>query len=195
MASVLETSRAAEFLGIIRERLPERTVRHSIATAELMESLADDLGITLDQVAAAGLLHDLCKDLNGTAFIEAARRYGVPVTQAQRTKPSLLHGPIAAEMVRRDLGVTDDAVYEAIRWHTTGYPGLGPLGLALYFADWAEPFRRQPGAAEARAILETDGFMRALRYVARHKWDYVQSKPIVDPTAQAFCRWLETVPD
>ena len=90
---------------------------------------------------AAGLLHDLCKGMGASDMLEAARRYGIALTDAQRSNPGLLHGPLAAKECRRALGIRDDAVYEAIYWHTTGHPGLGPLALALYLADFAEPLR------------------------------------------------------
>ncbi len=38
-----------------------------------------------------------------------------------------------------------DAVYEAIRWHTTGKPDMTLLEKIIYLADYIEPNRDFPG--------------------------------------------------
>jgi predicted HD superfamily hydrolase involved in NAD metabolism len=192
MASVMQTARAEEFVELIRQRLQERTVRHSIAVAEMLVSLSEAARFSPEQATAAGLLHDLGKSMKKRDLLAAAERYGIAITQVQQDYPKLLHGPVAAEECRHDLGVDDEAVCEAIRWHTTGRPGLGPLGLALYFADYSEPLRDHPQAAEARALLAADGFVTAIRYVADQKLSYIRTKPSIDPMTEAFHAWLHT---
>ncbi len=182
--------RAAEFLALIEARLREKTFRHSVATTHLMLSTADGLGVTPEQAVTAGLLHDLGKSAKGPELLERAEAYGLYISDSQRDYPKLLHGAVAAEECRRDLGITDEAVLEAICWHTTGRPGLGNLGQALYLADYSEPLRPHPDASVARAILDTDGFMAALLFVSTQKLAYVRTKPHVDPATEAFHAWL-----
>ena len=185
------TPRADEFLSILRERLPDKTFKHVNSVAEFMLSITNQAGITDEQAVNAGLLHDLCKAMQGEALLEAAERYGIPVTPYQREKPGLLHGPVAAEECRRGLGVTDPGVYDAIYYHTTGRAGLSNVGLALYLADFAEPLRSRPEADEARRILDEEGFEAAVRYAVETKLGYVARKFKVDPEAAAFARWIE----
>ena len=166
-------------------------MRHCIFTAEYMASFAAKASITNDEAVTAGLLHDLCKGMSDAELLAAAQEYGLTVNDAQRRKPRLLHGPVAAEECRRKLGIAGEAVYDAICWHTTGRPGLGKLGLALYLADFAEPSRTFPGAEEARRILRKQGFEPALRYVSERKFEHVRTKPDADPVTEAFHAWLE----
>ena len=190
LVEILQTARADEFVALVRQRLREKTARHSISTAETMVPLADECGFTVEQAVTAGVLHDLAKDMKGPRLLDAARDYGFDVTDVQRANPKLLHGPVAAEEVLRTLDVDDEAVYEAIYWHTTGRPGLGGLGLALYYADFSELCRQHAEAEQARAVMETGGFTAALRYVATRKLEYVLTKPSVDPMTPAFHTWL-----
>lgn len=190
MTAILAVPRAAEFLALIEARLREKTYRHSIATTHLMLSLADGLDITPEQAATAGLLHDLGKSANGPELLERANAYELFISDAQRDHPKLLHGVVAAEECRRDLGITDEAVLDAICWHTTGRPGLGDVGLALYLADYAEPLRTHPNASVARAILDTDGFVAALLFVSTQKLAYVRTRPHMDPVTETFHAWL-----
>lgn len=189
---ILQTTRSEEFKAVARERLPDKTYRHTVSVAEFMLSFSGEAGITDEQVAAAGLLHDLCKAMKGDELLAKAAAYGLTPTAVQLEKPTLLHGPVAAEEARRELGVDDPGVYDAIYWHTTGKPGLCATGQALYVADFAEPLRPRPEAAEARRILEEEGFAAALRYVAEAKLAYVKSKPPVDPMTVAFAEWVES---
>jgi predicted HD superfamily hydrolase involved in NAD metabolism len=187
---VVLSDRADEFTARLRERLPEETVEHSISVAEMMVSMADRVGFTREQAVTAGLLHDLCKEMKRRELLEAANRYGIPVNSFQRVRPALLHGPVAAEEVRRDLGVNDEDVYDAIYWHTTGHPHFGKVGLALCFADFAEPLRSRPEAGEARRLLASNGFYPALGFVLQRKAEYLRTRPVVDPTTEAFYKWF-----
>lgn len=187
---MLSTDRSETYRALIRERLPEKTYRHSVSVAEFLWSFARTLGPTEEQIAAAGLLHDYCKGLKPAELLEKAEIYGLDITDAQLAKPSLLHGPVGAEEVRRTLEIDDQDVYDAIYWHTTGKPGWCTLGLALYVADFAEPLRPLEESKQARDILASRGFEAALHYVAQAKTEHVRKLPNVEPATEAFIAWL-----
>lgn len=182
---------AKTYLKELHDRLPEARVSHSIFTAEYLSSFSSALGLDHDESVAAGLLHDYCRDLSKEAFLEEARKRRMPLSESHLAKPVLLHGPLAAELCREKFDISD-AVYEAIYWHTTGRPGLGRLGQALYVADFAEPSRNFEEAAEARRRLRKQGFDAALAYVAATKVQFSRAKPVVDPNTEVFLLWLQT---
>lgn len=190
MQHEFRTPRADEFVALVERRLPRKTLNHVISVAEFMSGFADKAEITPEQAVNAGLLHDLCKPMQGPELLEAARRYGIEPSVLQCERPTLLHGAVAAEECRRDLRITDGAVLDAIYWHTTGRPEWSNVGLALYVADFAEPLRLRPEADEARAILEREGFVSALRYVLRTKLNYVREHYQPDPMSEAFESWV-----
>jgi predicted HD superfamily hydrolase involved in NAD metabolism len=189
---IIETARAKEFVSLLRARVSDHTLRHCIFAAEYMASFAAQAEISNDEAVAAGLLHDLCKGMADAELLAAANEHGIVLNDTQRLKPGLLHGPVAAEECRRDLGIADQAVYDAIYWHSTGHPEWGKVGLALYVADFAEPSRTFSEAQEARRILRREGFTPALRYVSARKLEHVRTKLHVDPTTEAFHAWLTT---
>lgn len=182
--------RYAGFIDLLHDRLPEKKFEHCVETALFAVSFAPALGLELDAVVTAGLLHDLSRGLHAHSLIERAQSYGLEVGDIERRKPVLLHGPVAAEECRRELGITDEAIYEAIYWHTTGCPGLGRLGQAIYLADFAEPARHYPEAVQTRQVLERDGFDAALRYAAEVRGGLLLKKEVVHPISAAFHRWL-----
>lgn len=180
---------ADAYLARIRERLPERTVRHTLSVTALIMQIAERLDLNRASALAAGMLHDLHKADRKQDLLDAAEAFGIPILPVHRDRPKLLHGPVAAEDARRLFNI-DDAAYEAIYWHTTGRRGLGMVGRALYFADYSEALRDHPEADRARALLDEQGFDAALLYVADCKFAYVQQRPPVDPNTAEFHAWL-----
>ena len=191
MEPKLDSPDAQRYLALLEGALPDKKVRHCVSVTELMLFFGDDIALDRQGVLMAGLLHDIARKESGATLLKHARRYGIPVTAVEEARPKLLHGPVAAEQCRRELDIARTDVYEAIYWHTTARPGLGRLGQALYFADFAEPLREYSEAARARALLAEQGFDDALLYVARMKLAFLQAKKVVAPASKQFLAWLE----
>ena len=110
---------------------------HMGRVADLLERWAAGLGLDADDRVrwrAVGFLHDALRDEDPEAL-----RPRVP--RAEQALPGpLLHGPAAAERLRIE-GVEDGPLLTAVAWHTLGDPRFGPLGRALFAADFLEPGR------------------------------------------------------
>lgn len=183
--------RSDEYLALLRKRLPEKKVRHSLSVAECLASFAPAIGLPAEQAVTAGMLHDICRAWDDDKMLRKAEQYGLLIDIAERNKPNLLHGPVAAEQCRRKLDIDDTDIYEAIFWHTTGRPGLNLLGQALYCADFAEPLRGNGAAAHARALLQSGDFDAALRHTAREKVGFFRNKGVDTARSEAFLQWVE----
>jgi predicted HD superfamily hydrolase involved in NAD metabolism len=191
---IVKSERHKEFIQLLRERLPDRTSSHCIFTAEYFGSFAESIGVSHDAAITAGLLHDLCRHLPPQELLQKAREYRISISQIQLDLPMLLHGPVAARQCEYELGIEDSDVLEAIAWHTTGRPGMEKVALGLYVADFSEPMRKHPGAAESREILRKQGFDAALKHIAELRHQYLLQKvDHVDPSSQAFYLWLNKV--
>jgi predicted HD superfamily hydrolase involved in NAD metabolism len=70
--------------------------------------------------------------------------------------PELWHGPVAASIVQERMGIRDEDVLNAIRYHTTGRAGMTRLEKIIYLADYIEPGRQFPGLDEVRELAEKD---------------------------------------
>jgi putative nucleotidyltransferase with HDIG domain len=180
---------AEEVTALLRKRLKASTLAHVLSATAYAAELAERAGIDPDLATAAGLLHDLRKATSPEKLLAKARQLGIDISSVQNERPKLLHGPVAAEESRRRWDIPAE-VHEAVFWHTTGCPGLGPVGLALYVADFAEPLRLHPEAPVAREIAQGEGLLAAARYVADAKLAYATAKPPLDPFTGAFRAWL-----
>ncbi|MGI8926723.1 MAG: bis(5'-nucleosyl)-tetraphosphatase (symmetrical) YqeK [Tepidiformaceae bacterium] len=119
-----------------------------------------DLGARWDlnpeRVALAVWGHDLFRSFPDSEQLRLARETGVPVGAAEAASPVLLHGPIAAVVLRERFAVTDDEALQAVRAHTLGAPAMPLIAKVILIADKVEPRKR------ARTPL-----MRAVRRLAR----------------------------
>jgi predicted HD superfamily hydrolase involved in NAD metabolism len=135
-----------------RERLSDKRYAHTLRVAETAEHLAKLHGLDPERARLAGLLHDTAREVGKEELLRVAEEDGLPVGGFERERPILLHGPVAAELAMEDLGVEDGEILDAVRAHTTGEPGMGPLALALFVADKIEPGREQPGVEDLREL-------------------------------------------
>ncbi|MDR2468301.1 MAG: nicotinate (nicotinamide) nucleotide adenylyltransferase [Spirochaetaceae bacterium] len=125
----------------VREKLSLFRFVHSRNVALHCADLAVRFGLDTDTAYRAGLLHDICKDLDDVAMITWAQQDGEPFTQTEQAKPALLHGRAGAEYIKWELNIHDTTILEAVRCHTTGYPGMGALAQIVYIADKIEAGR------------------------------------------------------
>lgn len=119
-------------------------------------SLAERYGAPVEAAEVAGLMHDYARSLPGDQLLAEARRRQLVVDPSEEQEPALLHGPVGAALLEEQGLVTDPAILEAIRWHTTGRPGMGLLEKVVWLADYIEPGRTFPGAAAVRAEAQQD---------------------------------------
>lgn len=128
--------------------------RHMARVSALLGEWAQTLGLSEDEQlrwASVGYLHDALRDADPEAL-----RSLVP-TELAGLPDRLLHGPAAAERLRRE-GVQDHELLHAVAFHTLGHPGLRRLGRALYLADFLEPGRDflNEWRTELRGRMPTD---------------------------------------
>ena len=124
-------------------QLPFPRYLHTIGVACTAQLLAEKHGISEQQAFTAGLYHDCAKYLPVPERIALAKRGGYPVSEAEMRNPELLHAKAGAELARSRYGVEDPEVIDAIRYHSTGHPGMTMLEKIIYIADYIEPGRTQ----------------------------------------------------
>lgn len=87
----------------------------------------------------AAWAHDVARAMSEDELLRRAGLYGIAILPEERSAPILLHGPVGAAMLRRDLGWDDEELLEAVRYHTTGRAAMTDLQLTVLLADKVEP--------------------------------------------------------
>jgi predicted HD superfamily hydrolase involved in NAD metabolism len=140
----------------------------------------------------AALLHDFAKGEPKDSLLAGLDRcVDFPATDEDRQHPELWHGLVAAQIALDEFGVTDAEVRQAVAHHTTGIPGMGPVGLTLYVADTFEPTRRFPGVETFRRQVDQLDMMAAARLAAETKLNLLADKHRnVHSNTHRMAEWL-----
>jgi predicted HD superfamily hydrolase involved in NAD metabolism len=177
--------------GYARERLSNKRYAHTQRVAETAERLAEFHGLDSKKARLAGLLHDAAREVGKEELLRVAEEDDLAVGDFEHERPVLLHGRVAAELARRDLGVKDGEILDAVRAHTTGEPGMGALALILFVADKVEPGREEPNVEDLRELACKDlrrSACAALEASISHNEN--RGRP-VHPKSLETLEWLE----
>ena len=146
---------AEELRCVALSYLKPKRMPHVLGTAETAVQLARRYGADEEAAYVAALLHDCTKKLNIEEQLALCEQYGLQLDEMQRWALKLQHAITGAAVARDVFGVSD-AVYEAIRWHTTGKADMTTLEKVIYLADYIEPTRDFPGVEELRKAIWED---------------------------------------
>lgn len=132
-----------EVAQFVKSRIKESRYIHSLGVKEVAVALAKRFGVSEDSASICAIYHDAYRysaDSNTALFLESN---GVELEEEEKEDIVLLHGPLAAFYMRRDVGEdTPDEYIKAVRFHTLGSVSMGALGAIIYIADFTEPGRK-----------------------------------------------------
>ncbi len=135
--------------------LDEQRVAHVAGCESEAVRLAQYWGEDPELAAEGAILHDITKRCGREQQLQLCEKYGIIIDNSEKENYRLLHARTGAALARDLFGV-DDAVYEAIRWHTTGKPDMTQFEKILYLADYIEPTRDFDGVEELRRLAYED---------------------------------------
>lgn len=161
---------------LIRFKLSESRIRHTLGVRETAVELADRFGARMQAAAVAAILHDIAKALPLSEMQDVAKRWDLALPEDILESGDLLHGPAGAAIAGHELGIRDPEILSAIACHTVGKPGMSKLEKILFIADAIEPNRRPyPGLEDLRRLVQTDLDAAVLASMRRTR-EYVLSK-------------------
>ena len=167
-----------------------KRVAHVLGCSETAAALAEHYGADVTDARRAGILHDITKALNAEEQLQLAQDYQMPLTDFERAHPKLLHAKTGAVIAREIFG-ENEAVCEAITWHTTARADMTLLGKIIYLADYMEPNRVLEGIDELRRLTWTDldaALQRGLEMSLEH---VLSTGSAVDPNSHAALCFLK----
>ncbi len=150
------TERNAEFFNIIKNRLTPKRLYHSICVAEKAKHLAEKYGSDAEKAYTTGLVHDIMKNQSVEDMLKLIDSDGQVLTENEKAITVTLHAIAGEIYLRKELGVTDEEVLSAVRWHTTGKEDMSLFEKIIYVADLVSDDREYPDVEEVRQLAEDD---------------------------------------
>ena len=140
----------------LKKRLDERRYLHSLGVAKLAVELAKRFGENPDKAYTAGILHDCAKNIPEDKARKLCEEFKIELNEVEKRNPALIHAPLGAEIAKRDFGILDTDIYNAIKNHTVGRQRMSTLEKIIYVADMAEESRTFEGVLDIREALLKD---------------------------------------
>lgn len=166
----------------IKKNLSEKRLKHTYSVASEAVRLAQHYGADVEKAELTALFHDMFRSTNTAVLNMYIRQLGLP--NILMDNPNLSHGKIAAAMMKREYGIEDVDMINAVAYHTTGRAGMSVLEKIIFLADAIEPGRNYPTVEETRALAYEDLDRACISSLARTV-EYIRGKgEFLDPDTE-----------
>lgn len=142
------------YIKLLRERLSDYRMNHSLEVAKSAKYLAEKYGGDSEKMYLAGLLHDIFKEADEKETFCYAEKYGMTFSPLERKSKKLWHAMVGSEYIRHELNITDEEIITAVRYHTTGRAGMSLNEKILFIADFISADRDYNGVERMREKAE-----------------------------------------
>lgn len=132
---------------IVRINLPFKRLKHTANVVTCALKKVKELNLDREKVITACSLHDVAKYMNVNDF-------PLDVLPKNMVKP-VAHAYLGEYYARVKLGITDQDVLNAIKYHTSGRANMSTLEKLVFVADMIEEERDYDGVEELRNLYET----------------------------------------
>lgn len=140
----------------IRQLLPEKRYKHCLNVESEAVKLARIYGCDVEMTRVAAIAHDYAKAYSREELITKAQDFSIEIDEIQYNSPELLHGPVAAQIIRDKYNMEDQDVLNSISYHTTGRVNMTLFEKIIFIADLIEPGRNLDGLATIRELALKD---------------------------------------
>ena len=179
--------RAEEYIEIIRPKLTDARFIHSLNVAQSARELANIYGCDEEKCAVAGILHDIMKDTDKEQQLKMLSDFGIMLNTTEKVTPSLWHQISGAAYIEHILGIKDEEILGAVRYHTSGKSGMSTFEKIIFIADFISADRIYPGvdvmrryAAESLDKAIVEGLAFTIKELA------INNRPIIADTIFAY---------
>lgn len=152
---------------LIRQRLKNDRFIHSLNVAKCAGELADIYGSDREKCFTAGLLHDIMKNASAQEHEEIFALADTELSPDEKENKKLWHAMSGAEFVKYKMGIDDEEIILAVRYHTTGRAGMSLMEKIVFVADFISEERDYDDVDVMRGLAAVSlekAMLYALRY-------------------------------
>lgn len=143
-----------DYVSRVREMLGDKRYHHSMCVRQRAEELAALHGGDVERAGLAGFLHDIFHDKPKDAQLKYMEHRGIMLESFVRDHPLLWHAVCGADYLEQEQNISDRAVLDAVRYHTTGRAGMSLLEKIVFQADATSADREYSGIEEKRLLAD-----------------------------------------
>ncbi|MFT4412709.1 bis(5'-nucleosyl)-tetraphosphatase (symmetrical) YqeK [Fredinandcohnia humi] len=142
-------------LELVEKQLTEHRYQHTLGVMETAIELAQRYNVDEKKAEIAAIFHDYAKFRPKEEMSQILLDQNMP-SDLLVHNTELWHAPVGAYLVQTEVGIHDEEILDAIRYHTSGRQDMTMLEKVIFVADYIEPGRHFPGVEEVRAVAKHD---------------------------------------
>lgn len=153
--------------ALIKSRLKESRYIHSLNVAKCAAELAEIYGGDKEKCYTAGLLHDIMKNAPEQEHRDVFAAAGRELSPDEEDNKKLWHAMSGAEYIKYKMGIGDEELYLAVRYHTTGRADMTLIEKIVFTADFISEERDYDDVNIMRGLAAVSlekAMLYALRY-------------------------------
>ena len=131
----MEEVSISELEALVQTTLSNKRCRHVLNVRETAVKLAKQYGADVRRCEIAALLHDITKEMERGKQLQMLEASGIMSDMVVLKSPPLYHAYTGAIYVEKTLGIADETVLNAIRYHTVARAGMSKEEKIVYLAD------------------------------------------------------------
>lgn len=167
MDNNIYTDKYAEWKKRLKERLKENRYIHSLNVADSAVILAEKYGADTEKAYFAGLVHDIMKNASETEQLQIMEKGDIILSHTEIHNKKLWHAMAGEAYLRTEMGITDEDILNAVRYHTTGRAGMSLLEKVVYIADYISAEREYPDVDVMRRLSMEESLEEASLYALK----------------------------
>lgn len=145
-----------KIVDYLKVHLKENRFQHTMGVVKVAEELCEIYGCSKEKAKLAALLHDAAKYMDDKSILEILKKENIKIDSNIEKNLSLMHGLCGSYIAKEIMGVEDDEVLGAIKYHTTGKQNMNLLEKIIYLSDFIEENRKYDGVEELRTLCKID---------------------------------------
>lgn len=162
-----------ELIAKVKEQVSEKRFKHILGVEQAALELARANDYELEKASVAALVHDYAKERSEAEFKALIVQTGLE-QDLLNWNNFIWHGVVGAEIIKKELKITDEEILNAVRRHTVGAKEMTTLDQIVYVADYIEPGRDFPGVDQARR-LAAESLRAAVEFETKHTLLYLMN--------------------
>lgn len=162
-----------ELIAKVKEQVSEKRFKHILGVEQASLELARANDYELEKASVAALVHDYAKERSDSEFKALIVQTGLE-QDLLNWNNFIWHGVVGAEIIKKELKITDEEILNAVRRHTVGAKEMTMLDQIVYVADYIEPGRDFPGVDQARQ-LAAESLRAAVEFETKHTLLYLMN--------------------
>ncbi len=174
-----------QYKEILKTRLDEKRYYHSLCVADEAKRLAEKYGGDVELCYLAGLLHDITKNASREEHLQIFQTFGIILSDIEAAAEKLWHAMSGSAYIKNVLGVDNEELIDAVRYHTTAKADMSLTAEILYLADFTSRDRDYPDVDVIRGLVDIS-LEKALIYALKYTvTDLVEQSRAIHPDTVA----------